>query len=188
MMERVRRMIIGVAILALLPAFGAAQDLSVLQRPGVVALMRHALAPGTGDPPEFELGDCTTQRNLDSRGRAQATRIGEAIRAADVTFDHVWTSQWCRARDTAELLQLGNVVEVPPLNSFFAGRGDRAAQTDAIMGRIKTLPRDARVLLVTHQVNITALSGARPGSGEIVVTRRDGAGGLEVVGRVRFAP
>ena len=91
--------------------------------------MRHALAPGTGDPAGFALGDCSTQRNLDDRGRAQARRTGQALREAGVTFDHVWTSQWCRARDTAELLDMGEVVEKPPLNSFFAGQGDRARQT-----------------------------------------------------------
>jgi phosphohistidine phosphatase SixA len=176
------------AVMLWLPLGAAAQDMSMLKQPGVVALMRHALAPGTGDPANFEIGDCSTQRNLDARGRDQARRVGEAMREAGVSFDHIWTSQWCRARETAELLEIGEVVEQPPLNSFFQGRGDRAAQTARTQEMIDALPPEARVLLVGHFVNISALTGIGPGSGEIVVTRRDGRGGLEVVGRIGIAP
>lgn len=176
------------ALMLCLPVGAVAQDMSMLKEPGVVALMRHALAPGTGDPANFEIGDCGTQRNLDARGRDQARRVGEAMRAAGVHFDHIWTSQWCRARETAELLEIGEVIEQPPLNSFFQGRGDRAAQTARTQEMIDALPQDARVLLVGHFVNISALTGVGPGSGEIIVTRRDGRGGLDVVGRIGIAP
>ncbi|SHM23826.1 Histidine phosphatase superfamily (branch 1) [Roseovarius litoreus] len=181
------RFLLLVAMLCL-PLGAMAQDMSMLKQPGVVALMRHALAPGTGDPANFEIGDCSTQRNLDARGRDQARRAGEAMRAAGVSFDHIWTSQWCRARETAELLEIGEVVEQPPLNSFFQGRGDRAAQTARTQEMIDALPQGARVLLVGHFVNISALTGVGPSSGEIIVTRRDGRGGLEVVGRIETAP
>ena len=177
-----------VFFIMLLPVTAAAQDMSLLKQPGVVALMRHALAPGTGDPANFELGDCATQRNLDARGRDQARRVGQAMRDAGVAFDHVWTSQWCRARDTAELVDMGEVVERPSLNSHFAGRGDRAAQTADTLDSIAKLPADARVLMVTHFVNISALTGQGASSGEIVVARRDGRGGLEVLGRIEIAP
>lgn len=166
---------------------GSANDLSLLKQDGVVALMRHALAPGTGDPAGFELGECSTQRNLDDQGRAQARRTGQMLRDAGVTFDHVWTSQWCRARDTAELLDMGEVVEKPPLNSFFAGRGDRAHQTAETRRLIEALPESARLLIVSHQVNITALTGTSVRSGEIIVTHRTDDG-LAPVGRIVFAP
>ncbi|MEQ8899945.1 MAG: histidine phosphatase family protein [Roseovarius sp.] len=149
--------------------------------------MRHALAPGTGDPAGFAVDDCSTQRNLDVRGREQARRTGDALRGAGVTFDLVWTSQWCRARDTALLMEMGDVKEKPPLNSFFAGRGDRAGQTAAALDLIAELPADERLLIVTHQVNITALTGRGVGSGEIIVTRRTGDG-LEMVDRFLVAP
>ena len=177
-----------VALICLLPLGAAAQDLAPLRGPGVIALMRHAVAPGTGDPGNFRLGDCSTQRNLDERGRAQARRTGAALRAAGIGFDAVWASQWCRTTETAELLGIGPVRPFSALNSFFAGRGDRAAQTRATLEALNGLSGTPRLLLVTHQVNITALSGVYPKSGEIVVTRRDGAGGLEVVGRVLIAP
>lgn len=181
------RFIVAVLIV-LWPAWAAAQDFSSLKQPGVVALMRHALAPGTGDPANFDVNDCSTQRNLDDRGRAQARQIGQMMREAGVQFDAVWTSQWCRSKDTATLLDMGEVVEVPPINSFFAGRGDRAAQTQAALELIASQPIEARLLLVSHFVNINALSGEGPRSGEIVVTRRDGRGGLEVIDRIEIAP
>ncbi|MFU8776807.1 MAG: histidine phosphatase family protein [Roseovarius sp.] len=174
-------------LLILAGSLAGAQDLSALKGPGVVALMRHALAPGTGDPVGFRLTDCATQRNLDARGRAQARETGAALRAAGVVFDQVWSSRWCRARETAALMEMGAVAEQSPLDSFYAGQGDRAAQTAATLDLINALPEAARVLIVTHQVNITALTGLGVGSGEIIVTRR-GPEGLIPVGRYMIAP
>ncbi|WP_371060320.1 histidine phosphatase family protein [Rhodosalinus sp. 5P4] len=181
-----RRLIAAVLVICL-PLSVAAQDLSALKAPGAVALMRHALAPGTGDPAGFTLGDCATQRNLSEDGRAQARRIGVALREAGIVFDHVWTSQWCRCRETAELLELGTLAERPPLNSFFAGRGDPAAQTAATRALLDALPQGERAMLVTHYVNIRALTGVAPGSGEIVVVQR-GEDGLRVADRILIAP
>ena len=174
-------------ILLCLPASVAAQDISVLQEPGTVLLMRHALAPGTGDPGHFALDDCGTQRVLDDAGRAQAARIGDALRAAGIAPDQVLTSQWCRCRDTASLLGLGPVRDLPSLNSHFAGRGDEASQTAETLRFISALPTGVRVIMVTHQVNITALTGLFPRSGEIIAVR-PGADGLEVTGRFLIAP
>ena len=94
-----------------------------LSEPGIVAILRHAFAPGTGDPATFALDDCITQRNLDAQGREQARKIGAAIRAAGVNVDRVLTSQWCRCRDTARFLDLRPVEDLPALNSFFRNRG-----------------------------------------------------------------
>ncbi|KJS42167.1 MAG: phosphoglycerate mutase [Roseovarius sp. BRH_c41] len=168
-------------------SLAGAQDLSALMAPGGVALMRHALAPGTGDPAAFRLRDCATQRNLDARGRAQAQETGAALRAAGIAFDHVWSSRWCRALDTAALMEMGAVREQPPLDSFYAGQGDPEGQTAATLRLIDALPEAARVLIVTHQVNITALTGLGVGSGEIIMTRR-GPEGLIPVGRFSIVP
>ncbi len=170
------------------PAAVLAQDAAKLDRPGMTALMRHALAPGTGDPAGFRLEDCGTQRGLDDRGRDQARRTGAALRAAGVVFDAIWTSQWCRARDTATLLGLGPVTEVPALNSHFAGRGDRAAQTAEVRKMLAALAPDARVLLVSHQVNIRALTGRGTRSGEVLAATRDANGVLTVTGSFTVAP
>ncbi len=165
----------------------AAQDWSLLKEPGAVVLMRHALAPGTGDPAHFKLGDCATQRNLDARGRAQARQIGERMRAAGVAFDAVWSSQWCRSKETAQLLDMGRVIEMPSLNSHFAGQGNPVAQTRDTLASLRELPEDAIVILVTHQVNVRALSRSYARSGEMVVTRRT-ADGLEVTGSIAIDP
>lgn len=157
-----------------------------LTRPGHIALMRHADAPGTGDPAAFRLGDCTTQRNLGEAGKAQAQRIGERFRREGVAVSLVLTSQWCRARDTATLMALGPVEEAPEaLNSFFGRPGEREAATHALRRRLAALPPDApTVVMVTHQVNITALTGVFPRSGEIVVMSRDAAGAIKPLGRL----
>ena len=159
---------------------------SLLAQPGHVALMRHADAPGTGDPASFRLEDCTTQRNLGERGRAQARRLGEEFRRRGVPVALVLTSQWCRARETAELMALGPVEDEPAaLNSFFGRPGEREAATAALRRRLSALPAGApAVVMVTHQVNITALTDVLPAPGEIVVLKRDAQGGVATVGRL----
>ncbi len=153
-----------------------ADDWDAARAEGAILLMRHATAPGTGDPVNFDLADCSTQRNLSEAGRLQARETGSAIRAAGIPITHVLTSQWCRCRDTARLLDLGPVEDLPSLNSFFSDRGEAEPQTAETLARLAALPRGARPILVTHQVNITALTGVVPRSGEIIVAQlQDGA-------------
>ncbi len=162
-----------------------AQDWEALEEPGAFAIMRHALAPGTGDPAEFEIGRCETQRNLDDRGRRQAHEIGAAFRERGISFDAVWTSEWCRCAETAELLGLGEVEKVPALNSFFGNRSQGPEQTRRTLELIEA--RGGRPMLVTHQVNITALTGDFPRSGEVFVVRRAGDR-LDVIGKILISP
>jgi len=142
-----------------------------------VLLMRHALAPGTGDPAEFDVEDCATQRNLSDTGRDQARRIGEALRAQlpDAVIAS-YSSAWCRCRETAELLGFGDVTMLPALNSFFADRSTQGAQTEALRDWIaERIGSDAgSAVLVTHQVNISALTGGFTRSGESVIVDADG--------------
>ena len=154
-----------------------------LQEGGLVILMRHALAPGIGDPPGFVLSQCGTQRNLSARGRAQAQAIGRAFREREVPISVVYSSRWCRALETAELMALGSVEATPWLDSFFRGRGDQVAITQAARQRIEGWPGPGNMLLITHQVNITALTGGGVSSGEMVVVRPQ-QGSLTVVGRL----
>lgn len=172
-----------------LPSTAQADDRwDALRRPGAVAIMRHAIAPGTGDPANFRLGDCSTQRNLDEHGRAQARAIGAAIRDAGIAVDRVLTSQWCRSRETAELLDLAPVEEMPALNSFFSDRSTRAAQTDEVRSFLAGLSKDERVMLVTHQVNITALTGRGVASGEVFVLQVAPDGTVDVADEVLIRP
>ena len=149
-------------------------------------LLRHALAPGTGDPPGFQLGDCSTQRNLSDDGRQQARRIGDLIRQNGVGEAAVHSSQWCRCLDTATALRLGKVEQQPLLNSFFGTPAEGRRQTENL--RVWLLDGAARkaqpaLILVTHQVNITALTGLVPASGELVFAGISGDGTVSVLGR-----
>ncbi len=200
-----KRFITAVLLAVASPA--AAQDLSSLERSGIVAIMRHALAPDTpeGDV-TFDIDDCATQRTLNEAGRDQARRIGAALRAAGIAFDHVWSSRYCRARETAELLNVGPVEEVAALDSFPEGQLRSPAQTEAVHERLAALPAGDRALLVTHQTNIAALTTRVTEAGEIVVALRKEAGAqdgsgegdgqdgqeapgpLEVFDRIHIAP
>lgn len=162
-----------------------ANDWDALDQPGAVAIMRHALAPGTGDPANFTLGDCSTQRNLDARGQAQARAIGQAMRDRGHRFDQVLASQWCRTMETAELLDLGEVVETPALNSFFQDRSTRDTQTQTI--RDMLMNTDEKLFMVTHFVNISALTGQSTGSGEVLIIRAQNDQ-IELLGRIDIAP
>lgn len=173
-------------MLLLLPATSVANDWDALDSPTAIVLMRHALAPGTGDPAGFDLDDCGTQRNLDSRGRDQARGIGAALRARGIDIAAVWTSQWCRSHETATLLDVAAVTEVPSLNSFFSDRSRAGQQTDAVLDRLGNHD-GGRLVLVTHQVNITALSGVFPRSGEMIVAEME-SGDLTVTGRILIGP
>jgi phosphohistidine phosphatase SixA len=144
---------------------------AALLEDGNVVIMRHALAPGTGDPATFRIGDCSTQRNLSGAGREQATRIGERLREHGVSAARVYSSQWCRCLDTAQLLNFGEVTPLPALNSFFRDRSTAGEQTAALREFILEHAGETLLILVTHQVNITELTGVYPASGEMLVMR-----------------
>ncbi len=171
------------ALAAGLPGAATADTglLDRLRARGRIILLRHAsTVPGTGDPPGFRLEDCSTQRNLSEPGRVQARSIGVALRSERVSVSLVLSSLWCRCLDTARLLDLGPVEPFPPLNSFFDDRGQEKAQTAAVRARIAGWQGPGNMVMVTHQVNITALTGIYPRSGEAVVVEPDGA----VLGRL----
>ena len=132
----------------------------------------------------FRLGDCQTQRNLSTQGRAQAAGIGELFRAHGMQTAQVFSSQWCRCLETARLLGLGPVAERPFLNSFFNDFARREPQTSKLHEWLDQQALSEPIVLVTHQVNITALTGVYPGSGELVIVRRSESSDLTVVGTI----
>lgn len=150
-----------------------------------IALLRHALAPGIGDPQDFRLDDCTTQRNLSSAGREQAVRIGSKLKQAGIVKADVYTSQWCRCLDTAELLGLGRPALLPALNSFFRDHGNKESHTEQLRKWLSQQQLARPLILVTHQVNITAFSTIYPESGEIVLMHRNDEGQFQVAGSIR---
>ena len=177
--------------IAILPAHVQAVEddpvVDQLKQGGAILMIRHALAPGTGDPPNFNIGDCTTQRNLDDRGRTQAKAIGDWFRSKGIYRAAVYSSQWCRCLETAELIDLGGVTELPALNSFFERPQDREPNIKALQSFIATQPTDGElIILVTHFVTISAIAQQAVSSGEGVVLRRTESGKFTVVGRLNF--
>lgn len=179
-----RRHVLAISALALATrAHAATKPWGALRDGQAMVLLRHASAPGTGDPPGFRLGACETQRNLSEEGRAQARRIGDLFRQYGVTAARIYSSQWCRCLDTATGLALGPVMELPLLNSFFGTPEDGREQTMRLRDWLTSLPTTAPLVLVTHQVNVTGLTAVVPQSGELVFVSLDSAGGVTVIGR-----
>ncbi|MEM7775160.1 MAG: histidine phosphatase family protein [Pseudomonadota bacterium] len=148
------------------------------------AIMRHALAPGTGDPANFDVNDCKTQRNLSATGRTQATAIGARLRSLGLEAADVMSSAWCRCQDTARLLKLGPVTVLPALNSFFQDMANREPQTRTLRHWLTARTSRAPLVLVTHQVNVSALTGRFTTSGAIIVASLQPDGGVTVHGRL----
>ncbi|MDP3606230.1 MAG: histidine phosphatase family protein [Polaromonas sp.] len=177
---------LGAALLAASASAAAADAWPELNQAGTIVLFRHATAPGIGDPANFKLNDCPTQRNLDDKGRAEARKLGEQFRSRKINVGAVLTSQWCRTRDTAHLAFGKEAVkDEPAFNSFFsrsAGISDaQTAQARTILARWRG---PGTLVVVTHQVNITALTGVSSASAEGVVLRPAADGSLQVLGRV----
>jgi len=160
--------------------------INALKSGGGVLMIRHANAPGSGDPANFKIDDCATQRNLDERGRAQARAIGKFLRHHAIGTVRLYSSQWCRCLETARLMNLGTVQPLPALNSFFSRPDDRERRIDALKAFLAKQPRDGgTIILVTHYVTIAAMTGKGVSSGEGVVLQLKN-GSPQVVGRLNF--
>jgi phosphohistidine phosphatase SixA len=187
-----RLLFAAAALIALLaaPTISTAQidAWALLRQPGHVAFMRHSDAPGFGgygDPPDFKLEDCATQRNLSEEGRAHARRTGEAFRQRGAVFDRVLSSPWCRCKETA-LLAIGREAEVFAPLSNLVGRGEhRDAQVKALKAYLAGLDGNTRVLFITHGIVINALTGVSPASGEMVIVKPGSGGEPNVVARLK---
>mgnify|MGYP001236158823 FL=1 len=136
-----------------------------------VILIRHSIAPGSGDPSGFKIKDCKTQRNLSKEGIDQSKKIGKLFKINQIKIDQVLSSQWCRCRDTAKYA-FKNYKEFSALNSTFQPPYDKNAKK-----QIKELKRyiknwngnGSNLVLVTHYVIITSITDVAPRSGEIVI-------------------
>ena len=174
----------------LFPSTAHARDLAIWDQlqgtnpKGYVLLMRHALAPGVGDPENFNVSDCSTQRNLNDKGRKDAREIGSWLKRRDVKIFRVESSRWCRAKETAELLNIGKVRPNKNFDSLFRDPDPaNNPQTAAIKKRIFN-HRNTRGLLVLvgHSVNIQTLTGTSLESGEGVLVRATPQGELKIMG------
>ena len=139
---------------------------------GNVIFLRHALAPGfdaNGEPDKFKIDDCSTQRNLNSIGRKQATMIGEKFIEKGIRFKKIYSSQWCRCLETAELLKLGEVTPESSLNSGFKGIFKKEISLSKLRKFLKTLINEKKIfLMVSHYGTISAMTGINVDSGGVV--------------------
>ncbi|HBH38779.1 MAG TPA: histidine phosphatase family protein [Curvibacter sp.] len=184
-----RRLLLGAPALLLTTPLSATTLGQRLAGGAHVLLMRHAEAPGVGDPPGFRLGDCSTQRNLSDAGRAQARAVGRWLRSQGVPRAQVWSSPWCRCLDTARLLDYGAVTVETSLSSFFGDyeRGPQQREAlQAFVARLQEEPSGRLPVLVTHQVVISAYVGGGASSAEMVLVRVDRQGRPQDVSR--YAP
>jgi phosphohistidine phosphatase SixA len=151
---------------------------------GYVLLMRHALAPGVGDPPNLKVGDCSTQRNLNEEGRTQAREMGQWLQRREIKILRVESSRWCRANETAKLLNIGTVRPNKNLDSLFQETNlNSHPQTANIKKRIIN-HRNTRGLLifVGHFVNFQAVAQTSLDSGEGVLVRATSTGEIKILG------
>ena len=185
-MRIMRRAFLALALVGAIfkPAQASEALWSALRSGEAVALLRHAEAPGGGDPTGFRLDDCGTQRNLSAAGRAQAVAIGELFRVNGIAAARLYSSQWCRCLDTARLLRLGEVIPLEQLNSLFGNRSAEPERGAALLSWLRRHWTGTPIVLVSHQVNISALTGQFPGSGEMIIVRIHSDRPLEVLGRI----
>ncbi len=157
---------------AVLPVKAALLDL--LQDGQHVLLMRHADAPGYGDPVGYQLGQCSTQRNLGADGKRQAKLIGDWLVQQGIKEPKLFSSPWCRCLDTATLMHLGPLMIEPVLGSFFEDMSLEVQQTKQLATFIKKslveYPNKP-IILVTHHVNIQAFTGKVVDVGDMVLVK-----------------
>jgi len=160
---------------ALLPLSASATEFAQsLHAPNYVLLMRHAYAPGVGDPPNYSLNRCEGQRLLNDEGKRQAVRNGDWLRQQGVQRATVLSSAWCRCTETAKLLGFGEATVEASLASFFDEPRRATSQTTALRELLATvLPSKGNkaLILVTHHVNIAEFTGENIGSGDMVLAR-----------------
>ncbi len=129
--------------------------------------LRHAIAPGGGDPANFDVNDCNTQRNLSAQGREQSRQIGAQLKSLGIAPTQVWSSQWCRSTETAKLMGVGEVKPLPALNSFFQNPSLGAAQIAELQTFIRELdPEGGPYVMVSHQVVVSGLNSTFAASGD----------------------
>ena len=157
--------------------------LNQLQDGKKLIFIRHAYAPGSGDPKNFNLNDCSTQRNLSEEGRKQAQHIGEFFKKNKIKIDKVLSSEWCRCKDTAKIA-FKNFSTNSFLNSFYSPKyaKNKDKQIKMLKEYIQSFKSNTNLILVTHYVLISEILNYGPSSGEIVVSDKN----FNIIGRVEI--
>ncbi len=134
-----------------------------------IIFLRHSFAPGFGDPDYFNLNNCNTQRNLNEEGILQSKNIGTYFKSYNIKFSEVLSSEWCRCKDTVKEMKIGKWKTFSGLNSFFQGYSNKNKVLKKLNKKLSITSNDELILMVTHQVIISDITGIAPPSGGIVI-------------------
>ena len=150
------------------------QVIKNLKNGGYLIFIRHAYAPGGGDPDNFDINDCSTQRNLSEEGRKQAKNIGNYFKENLIPIDKVISSEWCRCKETASIA-FKNFKTKKFLNSFYSSQfaKNRKKQVKEFQEFINNWDKKENLIFVTHYVFILEILNYAPSSGEIVIVDED---------------
>jgi len=162
-------------------SFSNEKIISELQKGGNIIFIRHALAPGNGDPKNIDLKDCATQRNLDDRGIEQSKKIGEFFKKNNIPIDIVLSSEWCRCKDTAKFA-FNEFKTFDALNSFYDEKfyKFKEKQIKKLNMYIKEWDSKKNLVLITHYVVISEMLNLAVSSGELAISKKN----LELVGTI----
>ena len=155
-------------------AFSDDKILKSLKEGKKLVFIRHAIAPGNGDPNNFDINDCSTQRNLDENGIEESKKIGLFFKNNKIKIDKVLSSQWCRCKDTAKYA-FKNFETFDALNSFYDEKfaENETKQIKDLKNYIKKWNSDNNLVLITHFVVISSILNTGSSSGEIIISDKN---------------
>ena len=164
-------------------SFGDENIVEILKKNNNIIFIRHSLAPGSGDPENINLNDCTTQRNLNNEGIKQSKKIGKFFKKNNIKIEHVFSSEWCRCKDTA-FHAFDNYKTFNALNSFYSEKfyKNKNKQIKRLKKFINNWNNKSNLVLVTHYVVILELLGVGAGSGEIIISNKN----FEILDRIKI--
>ena len=154
-----------------------------LEQGGKLIFIRHAYAPGTGDPQNFNFNDCSTQRNLSNKGREQSKNIGKLFSKYNINIKNVYSSEWCRCKETAKIA-FEDYSTKNFLNSFYSSKyaKNKTKQIEELDNYVQQLKSNQNIVLVTHYVLISEVLNYAPSSGEIVVSDKN----FNIIGSIKI--
>ena len=180
-----KRFIVFFLLICSTATYSQEQLINLLKDGNKLIFIRHAYAPGNGDPINFELNDCFTQRNLNHEGINQSKKIGQLFLKNKIQIDRVLSSEWCRCKDTAEFA-FNKYTTFNALNSFYDPRFEKNKdkQISDLKNYILKWNSKKNLVLVTHFVVILEVLNIHASSGEIIVSDKD----FNIIGRYKKGP
>ena len=148
--------------------------IKTLEKGGTLIFIRHAYAPGSGDPKNFNLNDCLTQRNLSRSGKEQSKIIGKLFSEYNIKIKDVYSSEWCRCKETASIA-FKKFETKKFLNSFYSAQfaKNRINQVKEFENFLKNWDKKGNLIFVTHYVFISEILNYAASSGEIIFTDKN---------------